>query len=779
MSWGKMPPIHKRKFEDYHHEFHRSRNPENYEVVGSVITAPKKQPSHAKDLPLVSNSQRAFRDEPSQDNGSLSHASKEWQMVDRKDKRKSKRKKAGDEKDRVKYPELTCHANVTAPIRITDLQALALYALADGIGPSWVAFKHARHTRKVVVLMVPGLERAMFDGSMSIDEGSDSITGLGQEESTVDESGWRDDGFRAWSVPAKTCKEGNPMELKVQYLPKALQPLVAIFEDVWQVKAPGDSRYAKLHSPIQAMLISPLPQSRENKAIKGPKPPAEEKGWQSQRTAIDEFVHTPDDLRDAEYPLHPAVLDGDVEAALLEQERRAKTGQNAAGGWVDTRVSKFSDGTVSSTAIQQGSITSGRTVYAVDCEMVLTSDDKYSLARISIVAWDGTTVLDELVKPSLPIKNYFTKFSGMTSAILDPVQTSLSEVQSKLLDLFDPQSILLGHSLESDLTAMKLTHPFIIDTSLIYPHPRGPPLRSSLKFLAQKYLRREIQQHDSKGHNSVEDALAVLDLVKLKCEKGPKWGTSEAAGEPIFRRLARNTRRDVGGIERGITSAMVDYGTPERGYGKEATVHIGCESDEEIVKAVARAANGDSDGKVVPGGGVDFIWGRLRELESFRGWCNNNREYTTTDKLHAFRSQQTSTPDSAATGGEPDLSVQSVESDSITGTATKHDLSIRSENQSWAPPPTTPTLQSTITSTLSHIRAIYDALPPCTLFMVYTGTGDPREVGRLQKMQQQFRKEFKVKKWDDLSVKWTDDEEQALKRAVERAREGMALMCVK
>lgn len=776
-----MSPKHKRKFEEYHHEPRRHSNPENYEAVGSLLTAPKKQPSHARDLPLIPNSQRASRIEFPQDNASLPHDSKEWQMVNRKDKRRSKRKKAGDEKDRVKYPELTCHTGIIAPIRIADLQALALYALADGVGPSWVAFKHARHTRKVVVLMVPGLERAMFDGSMSIDEGADSIIGLEQMESTVEESGWEDGGFRAWrtGVPAKTYKESNPMEIKVQFLPKTLQPLVDMFQDVWQVKAPGDSRYSKLHSPIQAMLISPLPQSRENKALKGPKPPAEEKGWQSQRTAVAEFIHTANDLRDADYPLHPAVLDGDVEAALLEQERRNKTGQNAAGGWVDTRVSNLSDGTVSSRAIQQGSIILGRTVYAVDCEMVLTSDDKYSLARISVLDWNGTTILDELVKPSLPVKNYYTQYSGMTSAILDPVQTSLSEVQSKLLDLFTPQSILLGHSLESDLTAMKLTHPFIIDTSLIYPHPRGPPLRSSLKFLAQKYLRREIQQHDTKGHNSVEDALAVLDLVKMKCEKGPKWGTSEAAGEPIFRRLARNTRKDAGGIERGITSAMVDYGTPERGYGKEATVHVGCESDDEIVKAVARAANGDSDGKVVPGGGVHFTWGRLRELESFRGWCNNNREYTTVDKLHAIRSQQASVPDLAVTGGEPDFPLRSVEHDSITDTVAKHDLSIHPENQPLAPPSTTPTLQSAITSTISRIREIHDALPPCTLFIVYTGTGDPREVGRLQKMQQQFRKEFKVKKWNDLSVKWTDDEEQALKRAVERARDGMALMCVK
>lgn len=93
--------------------------------------------------------------------------------------------------------------------------------------------------------------------------------------------------------------------------------------------------------------------------------------------------------------------------------------------------------------------------------------------------------------------------------------------------------------------------------------------------------------------------------------------------------------------------------------------------------------------------------------------------------------------------------------------------------------PTSPTLSSSVESTVSRILEIHKALPPCTLFIVYTGTGDPCEVGRLQKMRQQFQKEFKVKRWDQLSVKWTDEEEQALKRAVEKARQGMAFMCIK
>jgi RNA exonuclease 1 len=66
------------------------------------------------------------------------------------------------------------------------------------------------------------------------------------------------------------------------------------------------------------------------------------------------------------------------------------------------------------------------------------------------------------------------------------------------------------------------------------------------------------------------------------------------------------------------------------------------------------------------------------------------------------------------------------------------------------------------------------------MFIVYTGTGDPREVSRLQGMHRTYREEFNSRKpWDELTVKWTDTEEQALKKACERAREGCGFMCVK
>ncbi|KAI9926469.1 hypothetical protein MW887_004234 [Aspergillus wentii] len=675
---------------------------------------------------------------------------------DTTDNRAKKKKRLDGEK--IKYPVLTyVEGRLQSSIRIADLQGLLLYCFADGIAPQWISVKHSGHVRKVVVLMVPGLEMGMFDGTIPLEENPLSeeqkagLTGPDSDKGREDEQDAKAADFERWKqgLPLEDRSHRfNPRPLSRETLPNPLEPLADIFPHIWPVKAPGDSKYNKVHSPLQAILLSALPKSKDNEGQKGPKRAKVDKSFVAKRTPITTFITSVDDLRDNEYVLHPAFFNTEQEK-LVHSENRKRAGQSAEDGWVDTLVPNLDAGQVPEAEIQQGSITAARNVLALDCEMCITEGGQSELTRISLVGWDGEMVLDELVKPQKPIIDYLTRFSGITKEKLDPVTTTLADIQQKLLTILTPRTVLIGHSLNSDFNALKLTHPFIIDTTVIYPHPRGPPLKCSLKWLCQKYLGKEIQKGMT-GHDSIEDSRAVLELVKLKCEKGESWGTSEASNESIFRRLARSQRSGKSTpTGQGRTGAVVDWGNPERGFGSQATVAIGCSDDEGIVKGISSVVNGDENNASIPGGGVDFTWARMRELEALRGWCNRLPDPNKANESTSLNPppEETTPTSSEATPG--------------TGTS-QEDLS------------------NTVSRTVSNISRIYESLPPCTLFVVYSGTGDPREVGRLQGMHKTYREEFQSRKpWDELTVKWTDTEEQALKKACERAREGCGFMCVK
>jgi RNA exonuclease 1 len=83
------------------------------------------------------------------------------------------------------------------------------------------------------------------------------------------------------------------------------------------------------------------------------------------------------------------------------------------------------------------------------------------------------------------------------------------------------ETILVGHSLENDLTALRISHNSIIDTAVLYRYNRGRCCKIALRVLAKKFLSREIQNTGS-GHDSVEDARAALELTLLKIKYGKK-----------------------------------------------------------------------------------------------------------------------------------------------------------------------------------------------------------------------------------------------------------------
>jgi hypothetical protein len=205
----------------------------------------------------------------------------------------------------------------------------------------------------------------------------------------------------------------------------------------------------------------------------------------------------------------------------------------------------------------------GKVVKAVtfDCEMGYTVYGM-ELIRLTAVSWpDNKDLLDVLVRPLGAVIDLNSRFSGVfpehfrdaipyddwkpssvrgskvssngdgaVTATPDnlPIVDSPNRARSLLCSFLTPNTPLLGHAINNDLNAVRLCHPTIIDTVVLYPHPRGLPMRLGLRALSQRILNRAIQTGGARGHDSREDAVTTGDLVRVKV--GEKWRQMRATG---------------------------------------------------------------------------------------------------------------------------------------------------------------------------------------------------------------------------------------------------------
>ena len=362
-------------------------------------------------------------------------SSREWKVVERRSKHSKKAKRFsanhnGDShqdrpkinKEKDNRPTLTLAElhKIQSSLKIADLQALVLYCLADGTSPQWISVRHHAQVKKAVVLMVPGLEKDMFKGHIKLLEAipdvSESPSLLPNSKAPdIEKSGEafsesRTDIYSSQTI-ARSPDDYIPMVLSEAKLSAPLKPLANVFNHMWPVKAPGDDKYSKLHSPVHAILNAPIPKSHEEKIaeknIKGPKPVGEGRSWANKQTSITTFTASNEELQDNEYTLHPCCFSTPAEVASDLARRRA-TQKTMEYGWMDTGVQSLEDANIPEAEIEQRSVTAGRTVLAMDCEMCKVEGDDMALTRISIVAWDGSVVMDELVRPEKAIIDYLT-----------------------------------------------------------------------------------------------------------------------------------------------------------------------------------------------------------------------------------------------------------------------------------------------------------------------------------------------------------------------------------
>lgn len=166
---------------------------------------------------------------------------------------------------------------------------------------------------------------------------------------------------------------------------------------------------------------------------------------------------------------------------------------------------------------------------AMDCEMVGIGrgGKRSSVARVTLVDWDGRIVYDEFVRQEQEVTDYRTFVSGITPLDVEDATLTLEECRQHVKTMI-ADKILVGHALKNDLRGLGLTHhwmatrdtakyePFMqtrFDDNILWPR--------KLKHLAFEKLQREIQR-EGEPHSAYEDAAAAMDLyrtVRRKWEK--------------------------------------------------------------------------------------------------------------------------------------------------------------------------------------------------------------------------------------------------------------------
>uniref|UniRef100_T1P8G7 Exonuclease n=1 Tax=Musca domestica TaxID=7370 RepID=T1P8G7_MUSDO len=167
-------------------------------------------------------------------------------------------------------------------------------------------------------------------------------------------------------------------------------------------------------------------------------------------------------------------------------------------------------------------VTNRSPLFGVDCEMCHTTSGVNELTRISIVNEKYETVYESMVRPDNKIIDYLTQYSGITEEMMKSVTKQLNQVQKEVCEILPDDAILVGHSLNFDLNAMKMMHPYVIDTSICF-NLTGGRAKSKLKKLALEFLKENIQEGMG-GHDSTEDSISCLKLLKLKLANSLEFG---------------------------------------------------------------------------------------------------------------------------------------------------------------------------------------------------------------------------------------------------------------
>ncbi|KLO10132.1 hypothetical protein SCHPADRAFT_916486 [Schizopora paradoxa] len=729
----------------------------------------------------------------------------EWTRVEKRKVKKARKLEEGQKMDPSAQPRFFyVNSEIIKrrdAIGISDIRDVTLHLLGETGPQSWLKVENRHSIQTVVALLVPGIlpehlnlppipTDAMKNPNLplSIPLPPTSTTSLGAKPTLFAPGANYSQLVKSLFTSSLEPIAQDPPQTQ-QRTDGPLLPFISkTFSHAVPTRAPGDA--TRLFSVLGSYFDVPL--SREERARRQKASEEARKVKESQKEGagdkIESFVVSPQRMLANGYPLptyavrslqssntsdgKETVREDDVTSALKEMQKSMESeGWIETPEWPSTSESNQEDGTPE--------------IIAVDCEMCLTSEGK-ELTRCCFISFStGEVLFDMLVKPHREILDYLTRWSGITAEALEGVTTTLADVQKEILKHLSPPPntsarkcpILLGHSLESDLYALHLAHPRVIDTALLFHHPRAfafsssredgelaalkPHMKPGLAWLTKTFCGRIIQQQPAAtgplqgkvervGHDAEEDARACVELLQRKIMNPPSFGEVENKFETerIWEKLSRshgrhNYETDASGMpkRRKLRCAVVDR--PNGGSFASASTNgvdvVPCANDDEamkgILKCVLQGGKKKENAMEVddPDPSYDFIWARLGEVAESGGWL-------------------------VARQSSPEPVV----------------VEDRTEETTAA-----------LSALNSRLSTIWTALPPRTAMVLFTGHGDPRRMVSLQRQKAAWDAVVSrnatagAMTSDNKPLTWTVADARALEEAAELAKRGLLFLAIK
>lgn len=227
-------------------------------------------------------------------------------------------------------------------------------------------------------------------------------------------------------------------------------------------------------------------------------------------------------------------------------------------------------------------VTAMSPMFALDCEMCRTSAGVNELTRISIINEKHESLYETLVCPQHKIVDYLTQYSGITPEMMKNVTKNLAQVQEDVRRILPADAILVGQSLHSDLMAMRMMHPYVIDTSVIFNITGDRRRKSKLQTLASEFLGEAIQKNPL-GHDSIEDCSASLKLTKLKLNRGIEFGDAVLTNR---RRFYEKNKQSPSEANNAQTNAAATSTTSSNPKDRSAAVVTSSETNQGNYQAI-------------------------------------------------------------------------------------------------------------------------------------------------------------------------------------------------